>query len=75
MRLTGNTRFCADGVFGQETQAESAGWDADAATAFTAALQAGKPARMLCQNPDCTGVPADFEEKYKSLLKIAIMLE
>ena len=60
VQLTGKVRFCAaDGVLRQETQAESAGWDADAAAALPA-LQAGKPARMPLpggQNPDCTGVP------------------
>ena len=64
MQLTGKVRFCAaDGVLRQETQAESAGWDADAAAAFTAALQAGKTgpdASAGGQNPDCTGVPGGF---------------
>ena len=56
----------------KETQAESAGWDADAAAAFTAALQAGKPARMpLPGGKTLTArvFPADFEEKIQVVHK------
>ena len=73
VQLTGKVRFCAaDGVLRQETQAESAGWDADAAAAFTAALQAGKPARMpLPGGKTLTArvFPADFEEKIQVVHK------
>ena len=73
VQLTGNVRFCAaDGVLWQETQAESTGWDAAAAAAFTAALQAGKTARMpLPGGKTLTArvIPADFEEKIQVVHK------
>ena len=73
VQLTGKVRFCAaDGVLRQETQAEPAGWDAAAAAAFTAALQAGKTARMpLPGGKTLTArvFPVDFEEKIQVVHK------
>ena len=73
VQLTGKIRFCAaGGVLWQETQAEPAGWDAAAAAAFTAALQAGKTARMpLPGGKTLTArvIPADFEEKIQVVHK------
>ena len=76
VQLTDAVRFCAaEGVLWQETRAAAPApgdWDAEAAAAFAAALQAGKTAQMrLSGGKTLTArvLPADFEEKIQVVHK------